>query len=677
MTNFVLFALLGLGSGALIAGLSLSVVLTFRGSGVINLATGSMAMLGAYVFLGLRGGGYLSVPPIPFTPSEIHLGKPWPLAPALIVSLAVCGVTGALIDGLVFRRLRNAAPLAKLVATLGIFLTMQSAIILRFGSDAQPAPTVLPTWTVPILGVSVPFNRFILVAIVVVATVVLAVGYRVSRFGIATRAASENERLATLSGLSPNRLSMVNTVMASLLAGALGILVAPISQLDPNLLALSVIPALAAALIARFTSFPIAAAAGLGIGVVESLITWLQTMSWFPTSAGSPVPGVSDVFIFIVIIVVLSFRGSLLPERGATIEKRLPYAPRPKYSLMRTLIFVGLGLVALVAFPFDYRQALINSIIGAVMLLAYVVLTGFVGQVSLLPAALAGVAALLISQLAIEAGIGFPYAPLLGIVVSVVVGLACAISALRIRGVSLAIVTMAAAIAIGNFWFGNLSFGINSTNQPVSGPILFGVNFGPHADFIFGDRGTPSPVFGFVCLLTLLAAALVVMAIRRGTLGQRMLAVRSNERAAAAAGISVQGVKLSAYAISSALAGIAGVLYGYDFGSVSADQFSVVIALSLVAYAYIGGITSVTGAVIGGLLIANGFIAYASSVLGISVNYQLFLAGLALILIVTQFPEGLAGAFTSMGARMRMARGGLGLRETLARPIDTLDRSVS
>ena len=85
-----------------------------------------------------------------------------------------------------------------------------------------------------------------------------------------------------------------------------------------------------------------------------------------------------------------------------------------------------------------------------------------------------------------------------------------------------------------------------------------------------------------------------------------MLAVRANERAAAAAGINVARVKIIAYAISSFIAGTAGWMYAYNFGSVSAARFGILIALGFVAFAYIGGITMVSGAVIGGLVATEG-----------------------------------------------------------------------
>ena len=131
-------------------------------------------------------------------------------------------------------------------------------------------------------------------------------------------------------------------------------------------------------------------------------------------------------------------------------------------------------------------------------------------------------------------------------------------------------------------------------------------------------------MLGFLFLVVVIALCLLVAQIRRSVLGQQMLAVRANERAAAAAGINVARVKITAYAISSFIAGTAGWMYAYNFGSVSAARFGILIALGFVAFAYIGGITMVSGAVIGGLVATEGFVPYFfQELLGISGNWTL------------------------------------------------------
>jgi branched-chain amino acid transport system permease protein len=628
LPEVLLFILLGLGSGALIAGIALGVVVTYRGSGIINLATGGMAMLGGYAYWSLNTGKIASLP----------------TGLALPLSLAFVVLVGAVIEVVVYRPLRNSAPLAKLVASLGVLLVLQAAMLLAFGITSQPEPSILPQDDIHLLGAVVPVDRFILTAMVIATAAALAAIYKWTRFGLATRAASENEVAAILSGLSPNRISMINTLIASLVVGTLGILAASITELDPQTLPLLIIPALAAALLARFTSFGIACGAGIGIGVLYSLIQYISSQSWFPQSGGVALPGVTDLLAFLIIVAVLFWRGSAIPGRGELVERRLPAVPRPRHLARTSLNLAAVAAAALIVLPFDFREALINTLIGTLMALSLVVITGFVGQISVVQLSLAGAAGFTIAHMAANFGITFPLAALAGIAVAVVIGMATAVSALRVRGVSLAVVTLAGAVAIENFGFVNNTWGGGEAGSPVPDPKWFGLDLGPHAPFRGLDGDLPSPVFGWVALVCVVLLCVGVGVIRRRSLGQRMLAVRSNERAAAAAAINPRTVKFAAFGIAAFIAGVAGVLYAYNFGSVSADRFDAITALSLIAFAYAGGITLISGALVAGLISAQALIPYAlDKWFGLNGNWFLLFGGAILIFTLIRNPEGVAG----------------------------------
>jgi branched-chain amino acid transport system permease protein len=630
MQQVVLFALLGLGTGALIAGIALGVVLTYRGSGIINLATGAVAMVAGYSFWSLKSDFF-----------GFTLGT----VPGLVVTLLVCALVGVLMEVLVFRPLRTAAPLAKLVASLGILLSLQSAMLLSFGTSPKTPPDILPGGSVNVYHVPIPVNRFWLAGIVIAITAVLMAAYRWTRFGLATRAASENEVAGMLAGLSPNQLSLANTVIAAIVAGIMGVLAAPLVQVDSTSLPLQIVPALAAAVFAGFTSFGIAGLVGLLIGVAQSLLFYASTLSWFPTDQGSPLPGVQALLAFVVIVIGLFLRGASLPTRGELVEKRLPVAPRPERFLRPAALFTALAVLLLIVLPFDYRQALMLSLIGVVVCLSMVVIIGFVGQVSLAQVALAGVSGFVVSRLVVHAGVGFPWGPLAGSFGAAALGVIVGASALRVRGVSLAVVTLAGAVAIEQFGFNNSTWGAGSFGSPVKQPTLGGLNLGSTASFRGLDDKIPSPVLGFLFVAVVVLLCLLVANLRRSQVGQRMLAVRSNERAAAAAGINVAHVKFLAFAVSSFIAGTAGWMYAYNFGSVSAARFGILIALSFVAFAYIGGVTMVSGAVFGGLIATEGLFSHLiESVFGISGNWLLLFGGVVLIVNLIAFPEGVAGS---------------------------------
>jgi branched-subunit amino acid ABC-type transport system permease component len=641
MQQVIYFALSGLGAGALIAGIALGVVLTYRGSGIINLATGAVSMVAGYSFWSLQSDTQYAHGFFWFT-----IGT----AAALVVTLLVCALLGVVMEVVVFRPLRTAAPLAKLVASLGILLSLQSAMLLSFGTSPKSPHNILPQGSVSISGALIQKNRFWLAGIVLGITVVLMVLYRWTRFGLATRAASENEVAGMLAGLSPNQLSLTNTALAAVVAGVMGVLAAPLLQVDSSSLPLQIVPALAAAVFAGFTSFGIAAVVGLAIGVAESLLFYASTQHWFLQTLhlndqGSPLPGVQALLVFVVIVIGLFLRGASLPTRGELVEKRLPAAPRPERLLRPTVFFSALALLLLIVLPFDYRQALMLSLIGVVVCLSMVVVIGFVGQVSLAQVALAGVSGFVVSRLIVHAGVGFPWGPLAGSFGAAFLGLIIGVSALRVRGVSLAVVTIAGAVAIEQFGFNNSTWGAGSYGSPVAPPHLGGLNLGSQASFRGLDGNIPSPILGFVYTGVVVLLCLFVANLRRSSLGQKMLAVRSNERAAAAAGTNVAYVKFAAYALSSFIAGTAGWMYAYNFGSVTAARFGILIALSFVAFAYIGGITMVSGAVFGGLIATEGlFSHFIESVFGLSGNWLLLFGGLVLIVNLIAFPEGAAGS---------------------------------
>ena len=135
----------------------------------------------------------------------------------------------------------------------------------------------------------------------------------------------------------------------------------------------------------------------------------------------------------------------------------------------------------LIVLPFGYRQALMLSLVGMVVCLSLVVITGFVGQVSLAQVTLAGVSGFAVSHMIVDAGIGFPWGPLVGSVAGVVVGLIVGASALRVRGVSLAVVTLAGVVAIEQFGFANSRWGAGTGGSPVEQPTLFGFDIGSNA----------------------------------------------------------------------------------------------------------------------------------------------------------------------------------------------------
>ena len=228
--------------------------------------------------------------------------------------MLVAILVGVLSELLVFRPLRTSSPLAKLVASLGILLILQATMLLWFGSPSQSIPSIFPKDFVKVFGTSFPVSRFWMAGVVVLMAVALGALFRWTRFGLATRAASENEVFGMLAGLSPNQLSMANTVLASALAGAMGIVAAPLAQANSTTLVLFIVPALAAALFAGFDSLWIACLAGFARRdrPVAHAVRHRRCRGSRPTS-GNPLPGMQALLTFLLLVFALSLRGGSLP----------------------------------------------------------------------------------------------------------------------------------------------------------------------------------------------------------------------------------------------------------------------------------------------------------------------------------------------------------------------------
>lgn len=637
----------------MVAFLALGLVLSHRTSGVVNFAHAAMGMYVAFAFFEFRATGDL-VLPVVGVPNRIHLLARPTLASALAVAVVLAALVGLVVYALVFRPLRRSPALARVVASLGLLLYLQEIVRLRFpvaGAGVAARGPVLPDEPVALLGTTVTQNRLLLAALVVVVTLALAALFRFTRFGLATRAAAGNEKGALLVGIAPDRLGALNWALASMLAGVAVILIEPIAGIHPTTTTLLVVPALAAALLGRLQSFAVTAAAGLGIGMVQSLIlgyavrpdtTWIP--AWLPTT------GLQQAVPVLVIVAVLVWRGDALPDRAAVVGRRLPRSPSPRHVTAWIAVLATAAGIGLLTFDASLRQALIVSMVAALLALSIVVVTGYTGQISLAQLAFAGVAGFTAIRLA-ERGLAFPVAMVLAALVATAVGVVVGYPATRVRGMTLAVATLAMAVAIEELVLASpsLSGGVGGASAPR--PSLFGLDLGVSAAGADNFR----PAFGFAVLVVLVAAFAAVANLRRNRTGLRWLAVRANERAAAAAGIDVTRAKLGAFAASSFLAGLAGALTAYSVTTLSPTSFLVVGALVALALTYLAGVSGLAGAVLAGLLTQAGLLTTAldNRSDGEAGDYVFVVSGLTLVIMAIVAPEGLTGLWRRQIERLR------------------------
>jgi ABC-type branched-subunit amino acid transport system ATPase component/ABC-type branched-subunit amino acid transport system permease subunit len=645
--NHLNFMLLGTGNGAVFAALAVALVMVYRSSGVLNFATGALALHAAYTYAFLRQGELLI--PIPPLPSTVDVGGDWGLWPAMMFTVALEALVGVVLYLVVFRPLRSRAPVTKAVASLGVVALFTGMIAEQAGTGQVIVKPIFPRKNFEIGSLRFVGDRVFLAVTILAIAFIFAALSRYTRFGLATRASAESEVGALVSGLSPERIAMINWALSAAVAGLAGILIAPLTPLLPATYTLFVVPALAAAVLGNFSALLPAAFGGLAIGVLQSWSVYLtNTYKWLPDS------GLSEFVPLAIVLVFLLVRGRPLPDRGALVEQTLGRVPRP-HSIAKPAVIGGLiGLAALLVFHESYRGAIITGFIFGIFALSFIVITGFVGQISLAQVSLGGVAAFLLSHLTTDWGVPFPIAPLIAAAGAAIVGVVVGLPALRIRGLLVAVVTLMLAVTLEAAWFRNptLSGGAKG-GRFVKPPRMFGIDFR-----IGAGRDFPRIEFGVLCLVVFLGLACFVAWLRRSRLGSAMLAVRANERSAAAAGISVVRVKLIGFAISSYIAGIAGALLAYRQPRVTFQSYSALENLNVFTTAFIAGITTVVGAVVMAV-IAVGGIVYTAFDRAIEFgNWYEIITGLGLVFAVIFNPEGIAGAMKrDLGKLYRKIRG--------------------
>ena len=380
--------------------------------------------------------------------------------------------------------------------------------------------------------------------------------------------------------------------------------------------------------------------------MLQSEVTYFRSQhTWLPSS------GLPELIPLVLILLVLVVRAKPLPSRGVILQRTLGRAPRPQRILMPTVLGTVAGALALVLLHNNWRAAMVTSFIFAIICLSLVVVTGYAGQVSLAQLTLAGVAGFLLATMTTEWSIPFPIAPILAALGATVVGVIVGLPAIRVRGLFVAVVTLAMAYAVQAVWFHNSDY-VPAEGRDISGPKLFGLDLRSRV-------GTDYPRLEFclVVLVVLVIVAVSVALLRRSRLGSAMLAVRANERSAAGAGINVVRVKILAFAIAAFIAGLGGAMLGYKQGNLTFDPFDVLIGIGVFATAYLAGITSVSGGILAGMLAAGGIVYYATTQWLDLGDWYGTITGVGLVLTVVLNPEGIVGPIHVMLEKLRTRRG--------------------
>ncbi|HEY5014598.1 MAG TPA: ATP-binding cassette domain-containing protein, partial [Acidimicrobiia bacterium] len=628
--------------GLIISLLAMGIVLVYRSSRVINFAVGDMGVPAAALL-------------------AIMVSKSrWPYWPALIGVVLVGTLTGAVVELAVIRRLFRAPRVIVLVATIGVAELAQAVTHAlpdyRTGDlqTAFPSP-ITSEWKVG----SVTIEGAQLLTLIVVPLITLGLWWLLghSRFGEAVRACATNADLARLTGINPKLMSTAIWSIAGFLSAIAVILWATAERtselvaIGPNTLLLS----LAAALVGRMTSFPKTVFGAIVIGILYRVIPFN-----FSNDSGLV------QFVLFVVVLVLVARMRRADDAGAESFSFAPRVP-PVPERLREIWWVrrmpqllaAFALLVAVVLPLVVTQSsrhltYATILAFAICVVSVTVLTGWGGQLSLGQMAFAGVGAL--SAAAFSRGVsvdigwhstrfvnarlhGVPFfaAVLLGAVVACLFAIAVGLGALRVKGLLLAVSTLAFAIAAEEYIFHRPIFAVSQFSETVQLPRG---HLGPI------DLADRNRAYYYLVLASLVFVLVTMAHLRRTGIGRVIIGVRENEPAASALTVSPNRAKLIAFASGGFIAGFGGALLGGLAVSIAFSQrfFRVEDSLSLVAMAVIGGLGSLTGAVTGALWVVG-----LPSFWPTNAEVPLFTSSIGLLIILLYIP----GGFTQIGYWMR------------------------
>jgi branched-chain amino acid transport system permease protein len=567
MHEFLEFTIIGIVLGSAYAVAASGLVVTYATSGIFNIAHGAIGMFMAFVYW--------------------QLLVPWhlPAGLAFVITVFVAApLAGALIERLFIRRVATAPVAITLVVTVGLTI-----LILGIVQEViwKPSTRIVPLFFgnhgFTFLGVFVVWQDVITVG----AAVAIAVGLRLflyrTRAGVAMRGVVDNRELIGLFGGRPSTYSTLSWSIGASLAAVAGILVAPTLQLQPLILTLLVIDAYAAAIIGRLKSLPLTFAGALLIGLLSSYATYFPSTGFWGTTAIQGLKlSVPAVLLFVVLLALPVSR-----IRSGAPQRRIGSAPASFTRSIQGGVFLVAAVIVAVEFldPGNVITLGIGLAYGLVAL-SLVPLTGWGGQIALCQLTFAGIGAFAMSKwggggsvLGLAAAAG-----LAGLV-----GALVALPALRLRGLYLALATMAFAAAMDNMFFPS-AFGFNGS-VAIAKPSLFGLH-------VAGDKA-------FVIFLAVVFAvvSIALLALRRGPFGRVLIAMKDSEAACATLGLSLTTTKLVVFTLSAAIAGLAGALLGAAGSVAGATDFEMFYSLLILAVVAVGGAATCSGALLGGLVL--------------------------------------------------------------------------
>ena len=602
MTELLQFTLFGLMLGCVYAIASMGLVLTYTVTGVFNFAHGAVGMIAAFGYYQLH---------------VVH-GLPTPLALPLVV-LVLAPLTGLVAERFL-RRFQGADYATSLVVTIALTVALLGLAQKVFPEDvSRNAPYLLGDHRIRILDVPISYDRIAQVAIALAVAFGLRFLLFSTHLGAHMRSVVDDPELAQLSGVRSVSVARFSWMIGFGLAALAGVLFSAGTNLNAIVLTLLVLNAYGAAMIGRLTSLPMTFLGALFLGLCQELtnVSWLWPDGDVFLRVRLAIPG---LFLVLAVLLVPSFRLSA----GRIVGRDQPRVPSLRRSLAAGGGFVLAVTLLVQAGPHDLPSYVVQALVMGTIALSLVAVTGLSGQISLTQYLFLGIGAFVSGKIL---GGDSVFGMLAGGLVAAVQGVFVALPSVRLRGLHLALST----------------FGIALIGREVvlGDPRIFGLSgMIVHRPTLFGWSTTSDAAFAVWCAIVFAVLGILVGVARRSWFGRQLTAIRDSELAAATLGLRVRWVKVAIFAFSAFIAGCAGSLFGGMSGTVSGFQFEPVNSLVIVLFAFVGGITTVSGAATAGILFAA--LAYAQATYPELAGVVFVVIGAAAISLGRQ-PDGIAG----------------------------------
>lgn len=630
--QYVDATILGIFTGAAYALVAVSITLMFRSTGVLSFAHAAFATTGAYLYY------------------DFSILRSWPTPIAALGALALTVVYGLVIERFAIRRVRGASSATKLIVTLGVVALTIGLMLQFYGFEPVKAEFLLPQGSFVLRKVHVSYQEASMLLVAAASALSLGWFLKATRFGVAVRGVAQNAEAARLMGVSLTTVARFNWGVGALLAGITGILTAPLAPINAGSSVLLLVKALTGTLFGGLASLPLAFVGGITVGVVQA-VTVIQSNK----------PGAQELATLFMVVALLVFRRSWAVEirdesAGAHGHRRwaLPRLAfldsRPVRLSMRTAgitAIAGLALIAIVMPMSSNRWAFVGAVglYYVIEALSLVLLVGWGGQVSLMQGAYVGIGAFMTVFLVGRWGwpleLAIPSAALSGVAMGAIVG----IPALRLTGLQFGIASLAFGGATAEWLLQRPSF-----PRYMDRGEMFGID-------IFSDTN-----LYFIMVPVTLFLYWMVWNVRRSTYGALLISARDASSTVAHFGADPKRTRMWAFLLASFIASLGGAFYGVLITSVQPSQFSVLLSMSLLIYAVVGGLQSLLGPLIAGFMFGV-LPQIVQDLQGAQDTRPTaipdIVAGLFLIVLISWRPDGIASLFRRSAGHV--PSGGMGL----------------